>query len=198
MEILQDVKPYWIYDYDVAQRLDVNAEILRIKACELSLIQLRIKSLEAAEKEEIAAFYAKIIREVNPVCKIIMNDSVELCKKLDLDGVHLGQSDCSVCDARKTLGTAAIIGLTCRSHEEVVKALPLLEEGIVDYFGVGTVFQTTTKQGLKAKGLDFIKEILEKVPAEKLYPIGGITQNNAQLLYDLGVIHVAICSDLYL
>ena len=117
--------------------------------------------------------------------------------KLGLDGVHLGQSDSSVCEARKFLGEDAIIGLTCRSHEEVEAALPLLENGTVDYFGVGTVFQTTTKQGLQAKGLGFIKEVLQKVPSQQLYPIGGITQENAQELYDLGVLHVAICSDLF-
>ena len=190
-------EPYWIYDHGIAERYDLNRETLRKLAKKLALIQIRIKRLpEPAVKRE-AELLRDVIRESNPQCKIIMNDSAQICKELDLDGVHLGQSDGSVPDARKLLGPDAIIGLTVRSLEEAEEAQMLIKCKLIDYIGVGTVYETTTKPGLEAKGLDFIQEILTRFSPEVVYPIGGINESNIQALFDLGVQHCAISSSLY-
>jgi len=195
--LLEAVEPYWIYDYDVAQSLDPKASLLKSLAQDLKLIQIRVKSLEDLELKKQVKTYYDLIKEANPACYVIMNDHVDLCAEFAMEGVHLGQSDDSVFEARKSLGQKAIIGLTVRSLEEAQEAQGLLAQGIVDYVGVGTVFQTTTKQGLKAKGSEFIEEVFKLIPAEKVYPIGGINKDNLSELKKIDVKHVALCSELY-
>jgi thiamine-phosphate pyrophosphorylase len=190
-------EPYWIYDHGIAERYDLKRNILRELAKKLTLIQIRIKNLPGPAIIREAALLRDVIRESNSQCKIIMNDSAEICKELGLDGVHLGQSDGSAPDARKLLGADAVIGLTVRSLEEAEEAQMLVKCKLIDYIGVGTVYETTTKPGLEVKGLEFIQEILKLFPAETVYPIGGINESNIQALFDLGVKHCAISSSLY-
>ena len=196
-KLLEAGEPYWIYDYDVAQKLDDQGEKLKALVVDLNLIQLRIKSLQGSELKEQARTYACAIRKINPECAIIMNDHIELALELQLDGVHLGQSDDSVIKARETLGAESIIGLTVRSLEEADEAEKLYKDELIDYIGSGTVFETTTKQGLVAKGPGFIQEVQKRIPTERIYPIGGITAGNIDQLKAIDVKHVALCSELF-
>lgn len=196
-EFLSAGTPYWIYDHELAERYDVDRKKLKKLAKELVLIQIRIKALKGPALKREAELIRDVIRESNPACKIIMNDSAELCKELELDGVHLGQSDGSVPAARKILGPDSIIGLTVRSIEEAKEASIPMKCKVVQYIGVGTVYETTTKQGLEAKGLGFIEEILEMFPADAVYPIGGINEQNIGALYDIGIKHCALSSGLF-
>ena len=195
--LLKAVEPYWIYDYEVAQKLDPDHELLRRLAKGLKLIQIRIKSLSGDALRAQAKQYRGAIKEANPSCAVIMNDHIDICQDFAFDGVHLGQGDESVVEARKVLGKEAIVGLTVRSIKEAKEASVLIEDGSVDYIGVGTVFETTTKQGLVAKGPGFIEEVFTLVDTEKVYPIGGINKDNLSKLKGIGVRHVALCSELY-
>ena len=196
-DLLLDGLPYWIYDYDISQKLDYQGEKLRGFASQLKLIQLRIKSLQGSELFNQVRSYSEVIRQENPHCKIIMNDHISIALDLGLDGVHLGQNDDSVTEARATLGDDAIVGLTIRSAKEAKEAVIHINNGVVDYVGLGTIFNTSTKKGLQAKGPDFINEIQNIIPLSRIYPIGGINKNNLHELTEIDVLHVAICSELY-
>ena len=92
-DLLLDGLPYWIYDYDISQKLDYQGEKLRGLASQLKLIQLRIKSLQGRELFNQVRSYSEVIRQENPHCKIIMNDHISIALDLGLDGKI--KEDCS-------------------------------------------------------------------------------------------------------
>ncbi|WDE97517.1 thiamine phosphate synthase [Lentisphaera profundi] len=195
--LLKANEAYWIYDYTVAGKWDKDGSLLKSLSPGLKLIQIRIKELAGDALFDQAKKYFEIIKASNPDCQVIMNDHIDLCQEMGMDGVHLGQGDDSIVSAREILGESKIIGLTVRSLTEAKVAQDLIEAGVLDYVGVGTVFETTTKQGLQAKGPEFIKDVFTLIEANKVYPIGGINKDNIHLLKAVGVHHVAICSELY-
>ena len=104
-----------------------------------TFIQLREKNL--GEEEFLAE-----AKEIARLCKsyhvpFVINDNVEIAKKVDADGVHVGQSDMEALDVRKTLGEDKIIGVTAKTVEQALKA----QAHGADYLGVGAVFGTTSK-----------------------------------------------------
>ena len=105
----------------------------------------------------------------------IVNDRIDIALSVNADGVHLGQDDMPLPDARKILGPLAVIGITVHNEEEAERAI---KEG-ADYLGLSPVFPTSTKHdaGLPA-GLSLITRIrsLTSVP---LVAIGGINLENA-------------------
>ncbi|MBT9168928.1 MAG: Thiamine-phosphate synthase [Syntrophomonadaceae bacterium] len=106
---------------------------------------------------------------------------------IDADGVHLGQDDLPVSEARAKLGPKKIIGLSTHSLEQALAAssLPL------DYLGVGPVFTTPTKPDALPVGL----ELLEKVSRQLTVPfvaIGGIDETNLEQVLAVGARNVAV------
>lgn len=73
---------------------------------------------------------------------LIINDDVELCKEIDADGVHIGQDDLNLKEARKILGEDKIIGVSAHNYEEAKIAL----ENGADYLGVGAIFANSNKR----------------------------------------------------
>ncbi len=89
------------------------------------------------------------------------------------DGVHLGQNDISITLARQILGSQKIVGRSTTNATEMAKAL---EEG-ADYIGVGPVYETPTKAGKSAAGLEYVRYAAEHATVP-WFAIGGIDQNN--------------------
>ena len=105
-------------------------------------IQLRMKDAPLDEVEAVAL-------QLKPLCKeheaiLILDDHVELAKKLEVDGVHLGKKDMPIDQARQILGEAFIIGGTANTFEDVL----LHYRAGADYLGIGPFRFTTTKQNL--------------------------------------------------
>ena len=118
-----------------------------------TIVQLREKHLSGAALEEEA-------RSVQAVCRkhgvsFIVNDDVALAKKIDADGVHVGQSDMELTEARKILGPEKIIGVTAKTIELAQAA----QQNGATYLGSGAVFGTSTK--LDAKPMDH--ELLDAI-----------------------------------
>ena len=93
-------------------------------------IQLRMKEAPLEEVEQVAL-------QLKPLCKeheaiLVLDDHVELVKKLEVDGVHLGKKDMPIDQARQILGEAFIIGGTANTFEDVVQTLPRRS----DYLGI--------------------------------------------------------------
>ena len=152
------------------------------------VVQLRMKNADGREMLE----QARLIRGyADEMCKLfIVNDRVDIAMASGADGVHLGQTDMPVEDARRIMGDDAIIGVSVDNAEQAVAAA----EGGADYVGVGAIFKTVTKpdaaQGL---GLGAIYQVREAVDIP-VVAIGGINRGNIQDVIRAGADAAAVVS----
>lgn len=136
-------------------------------------VQIRMKD---ASDEEIS----RVVEDVKPLCLetetfLILNDRVELAKKLDVGGVHLGKTDMLPSKARLLLGPAAVIGVTANSIDDV-KAVRSLD---IDYIGMGPYADTRTKKNLAPiLGLEGIRNLCTEMEQLEInishVAVGGI------------------------
>lgn len=156
-----------------------------------TVIQLREKELD---REQVIkeALDIKSYLNAKSIPLIIDND-IEVTKAAGADGVHVGQDDCPVSEARKLLGKDIIIGATAHNVSEAVKA----EEDGADYLGVGAAFGSSTKVDAKAiVSLDEYKKITEAVSIP-VVAIGGIDETNIMRLKGLGLSGFAVVSAIF-
>lgn len=153
------------------------------------LFQLREKTLSKDEYKELA-FQARALADRYKAL-FIVNDHVDVAVDVRADGVHLGQDDMSISDARKMLGDEFIIGVSTHNIEEAVKAQ---EEG-ADYINIGPVFPTNTKPDVVSLGLDGIKKILPYVKVPFTF-MGGIKLDNVDGLKAFRPAAVAVITGL--
>ncbi len=156
----------------------------------VTCVQLREKN---SSKEEML----REARAVQPLCAayhvpFIINDDVETAKAVDADGVHVGQEDTSVLEARAVLGPGKIIGASAHNVEEARRAA---EQG-ADYLGVGAVFGSSTKQDASYLPMETLKEIRRAVDLP-IVAIGGITEANILNLSGSGADGAAVISALF-
>jgi thiamine-phosphate diphosphorylase/hydroxyethylthiazole kinase len=140
----------------------------------VTIVQLRAKNGSDDEVEELALQVQDLCKEYGVT--FIINDRIELAKKINPDGVHIGQEDLPYLEAKKILGEDKIIGLSTGTVEEAKQAGELN----VDYVGIGAAYSTSTK---KLKRLPIgprgIGEVLSHVPANiPACAIGGISLSN--------------------
>ena len=153
----------------------------------VAAFQLRVK--DASEHE-----LAKLAEPLQRICgdadvSFIVNDSASLAKRLGADGVHLGQQDGDVREARVLLGSQAQIGVTC--HDSRHLAMDAAEAG-ADYVAFGAFYPTTTKPSSYRPDpsiLSWWSSVFE-VPC---VAIGGINPVNAKPLVDAGADFIAVC-----
>lgn len=120
---------------------------------------------------------------------LFVNDYPDIAAAADADGVHLGQDDLPVKEARKVVGPEAIIGVSTHSVEEAVKA----EQAGADYVGVGPVFHTPTKDAGSPKGVELIHRVKDSIHIP-VVAIGGIHSGNLRQVLDAGADAVAVAS----
>jgi thiamine-phosphate pyrophosphorylase len=155
------------------------------------MIQLREKEMDAGPFLELAD-------ELRLLCAardvlFVVNDRVEAARLVGADGVHVGQEDAPVADARRLLGRGAFIGVSTHDAVELAAAL---QDG-ADYVGVGSVFATSTKgRHLPVSGAAALAPLAARaetfgVPA---FAIGGITPANVREVAAAGFRRVAVCA----
>ena len=149
--------------------------------------QLRVKNVGEHELARLAEPLQAICAEAEVT--FIVNDSISLAKRLGADGVHLGQSDGDVREARAVLGPGAQIGRTC--HDSRHLAMDAGEAG-ADYVAFGAFYPTTTKPSNYRPDPAMLSwwSALFEIPC---VAIGGITPDNAKPLVDAGADFVAVC-----
>ena len=157
-----------------------------LDAAPVAAFQFRVKGLDEHEAARLAEPLLAICaaRDVT----FIVNDSIGLAKRLGADGVHLGQGDGTVADARQRLGKDAQIGVTC--HDSRHLAMEAGEAG-ADYVAFGAFFPTATKQTefrAELNLLDWWQGIFE-IPC---VAIGGITPENCAPLVAAGADFLAV------
>lgn len=135
----------------------------------VSVVQLREKKLNVSEFLLLANAVQEILRPRN--IALIINDQVEVAKKCGAAGVHLGQKDLRIEDARAYLGQSSCIGLSVENIEQLPNALI----SSPDYLGVGPVFSTQTKEdAAPVLGTEKLAQILRVPKACPVVAIGGI------------------------
>jgi thiamine-phosphate pyrophosphorylase len=152
----------------------------------VAAFQFRVKDLAEHDAARLAEPLLRICadREV----AFIVNDSVSLAKRLGADGVHLGQDDGTVADARARLGKAAQIGVTCHSSRHL--AMEAGEAG-ADYVAFGAFFPSSTKDTKHVAEVDLLAwwSRLFELPC---VAIGGITAENCAPLVAAGADFLAV------
>ena len=155
-----------------------------------TFIQLREKDLDADS-------FLKEAVEIKELCAryhvpFVINDNVEIAKKIDADGVHVGQHDMEAFNVRAILGPDKIIGVSAQTVEQAV----LAEKNGADYLGVGAVFHTGTKKDANSISHETVKQICEAVNIPVI-AIGGISRENVMELQGTGVCGIAVVSAIF-
>lgn len=156
----------------------------------VTCLQYREKHLPFEEQLAEAKAIASLCRKYQ--IPFIVNDDVHLALACDADGVHLGQDDISIDEARKILGNQKIIGMTAHNVAEALKA----QSQGADYLGLGAVFPTSTKGNTIPLSLDTLRMICSQVNIPKV-AIAGITVSNIQKLTGSGIDGVAVVSAIF-
>lgn len=154
----------------------------------VTLIQIREKDASTREFYEVA----KEVKEVTSKYKIplIINDRIDIALAINAEGVHLGQSDMPINEARIILGKNKIIGISANTIEEAFAA----ENSGADYLGVGPVFYTGTKKDINTpRGINGLRDIIEKINIPSV-AIGGINKDNAKSVLATGVNGISVIS----
>lgn len=154
-------------------------------------IQLRFKNASEEELFDVAEKVKLLCRKHG--AKFIINDSIELAKKTDADGVHLGLTDESPIVARNILGKDKIIGGTANTIQDVLKRV----EEKCDYVGLGPLRFTSTKKQLSPiVGIEGYTSILEELKNKNIhipvYAIGGIILEDVDQLVKTEIYGIAV------
>ena len=155
-----------------------------------TLVQLREKDLSDCEFIQEAISVKRLCERFG--VPLLINDNVNVALRSGADGVHLGQDDLPLQEARKMLGPNKIIGISTHTVEEAMEA----EQGGADYVGVGSVFATQTKLDVNVLSIDYIREICQAVNIP-VVAIGGIKEENMDVLRNTGVAGIAVVSAIF-
>ncbi|MGN0055067.1 MAG: thiamine phosphate synthase [Atopobiaceae bacterium] len=155
-----------------------------------TFMQLREKNLG---HEEIV----RVARQLAPLCAardvpLVIDDDVEAAREAGVDGVHVGQSDMACERARAILGDDAIVGVSCQTVEQAVRAW----NAGADYLGVGAMHPTATKPEAADVSWDELRHICSATPLP-VVAIGGIDATNVRELRGTGVAGAAVVSAIF-
>lgn len=162
-----------------------------LEAGPVAAFQFRVKDVEQGEAERLAE-PLKEICDAHDVA-FIVNDDVDLAKRLAADGVHLGQGDGDLKDARAELGDQMQIGITCHDSRHLAMEAG---EGGANYVAFGAFFPTTTKETHHRPEVDILKwwSTIMEIPC---VAIGGITPDNCQPLVNAGADFLAVSGSVW-
>jgi len=177
---LKTCKIYLVTDEKACLGKDFYACIEEAIKGGVKIVQLREKNISTKD------FYEKALK-VKEICKnygalFIINDRLDIAQAVGADGVHLGQSDMPIEEARKILKDKFLIGATARNIEEAKK----VELSGADYIGSGAIFGTSTKDNAKKLEMEELKKIVASVKMP-VFAIGGININNVGSLKNIGL-----------
>ena len=155
-----------------------------------TFLQLREKHLDDD------AFLSEAI-EIQALCRkyhvpFVVNDNVAIAKKMNADGVHVGQSDMEAGNVRELLGPDKIVGVSAQTVEQAI----LAQERGADYLGVGAVFPTGSKDDADDVSLETLRAICQAVTIPVI-AIGGISEQNILQLSGSGICGVAVISAIF-
>jgi len=183
-ERLRTARLYFVCDARPEGR-DLEALLRAALSGGVDIVQLREKQLGRVEIERAADTFRRVCDTYS--APFIVNDDPELARACDADGVHIGQDDGSVAQARELLGPDALIGLSTHSEEQIAAAA----DADVDHISVGPIWETPTKAGRPAVGLDLVAHAAEHAP-HPFFAIGGIDPGNAAAVVAAGATRLCV------
>lgn len=163
----------------------LNELLPRVLEAGVDMVQLREKSMEAGLLLRHAETVRRRTSEFGAL--FVVNDRVDVALAAGADGVHLGQDDLPVDEARRQMGPVPIIGLSTHSREQFLTGL----KTDADYLAVGPVFVTPTKPGRPAVGLDLVAFGADRA-SKPMFAIGGINPGNLEDVVEAGARRVAV------
>jgi len=156
----------------------------------VTFVQLREKKLDEKSFLDEALQIQKLCRRYN--IPFIINDNVEIARKINADGVHVGQRDMKAGNVRAILGEDKILGVSAQTVEQAI----LAEKEGADYLGVGAVFPTGSKLDADDVSYETLKEICDAVSIP-VVAIGGISAGNVSKLENSGISGIAVISAIF-
>jgi len=183
---LSDLRLYLVTDPVLSRGYSVLEQIELALLGGVKIVQIREKGLPLTDYIKLASKALQLTRSHNAF--LIINDAVEVAKTTGADGIHLGQEDMPVKEARKIMGNGAVIGISVKTVDEAVCA----EEDGADYLAVNGVFPTATKEDLGyCVGLEGVKRIRQSTRLPVI-GIGGITLHNCRSVIEAGAHGIAV------
>ena len=182
--------------YAITDRRALPAGVTLAQAVEAALVG-GVTCLQLREKEASAGEILTLARTLLPLCRarrvpLLINDRVDIALAAGADGVHLGQDDLPLPEARTLLGPDRILGATAHTVDEALRAQA---EG-ADYLGVGAMFPTGTKTDTVPTSADTLKAICAAVSIP-VVAIGGVTAQNLPTLAGTGIAGAAVVSAIF-
>ena len=177
--------------YLVTDRTNVKDEEVFLTKIEdslkggVTLVQLREKNISTRE-------YIDLAKKVKVICDkfdvpLLIDDRIDVCLASKCAGVHLGDEDMEIKDARRILGDNYIIGATAKS---VARAVQCEKEG-ADYLGVGAIYPTKTHVKTKITSVETLRDINNSISI-KTVAIGGLNEDNIDVLKNSGASGIAV------
>ncbi|HCC47224.1 MAG TPA: thiamine phosphate synthase [Elusimicrobia bacterium] len=182
---------YVITDEKLMRRRDFVRKVAEAAAAGAGIIQLREKA--SSLRDRLALARAAVRAAHAHGAKLVINDDPELAALIGADGVHLGRDDASVEEARALLGRRAIIGVSC--YGDIDLAVRVQKAG-ADYISFGACFKSPTKPREALVPLSVFAEARRRLQVP-LVAIGGITPENAPLVYAAGADLVSVVSSVF-
>lgn len=176
---------YFIIDPSLCAGRGVADVVMAAVRGGVTMVQYRNKSSDMAHIMAEAAMLSELLKPEG--VPFLINDHVDVAFAVGADGVHLGQGDVSVLEARTKLGPDAIIGQTAFTPEHMAA----IDPAVVDYVGTGPFYATKTDKGKPVLGVEGFKAVAVLSPVP-VVGIGGITPENAQAVLDAGAAGIAM------
>lgn len=140
--------------------------------------------------KQLAIQCQQLCRQYN--VPFIINDDVDLAIELNADGIHVGQTDMSAQQIKAKINRPILIGVSINNLQQALEHNNIAE---IDYFGVGPIFATQSKQDAKAPvGIDFVSQLRQAGITKPFVAIGGVDTHCSQILRQKGATGIAVIS----
>ena len=186
---LSNCRLYGILDLGYVARDSVQSMASQLVEGGIDILQLRAKSFEVEVIKQIAIEVLHIAKDGG--VPFIINDYPDIAADVGADGVHVGQDDTAVTDARAIVGSQAIVGKSTHSVDQAVAT----NADQVDYIGFGPLYATPTKPEYPPIGAADIATVYQQVKVP-VFCIGGIKRHNLPDIVAQGAQRAVIVSGL--
>lgn len=169
--------------------ISITDKITKIINGGVTCVQLREKELPYEQFLKRALLIRKICKKRN--ITFIVNDNIKIALESDADGIHIGQDDLNILEARKLIGNK-ILGVSVQTPTQAIEA----EKFGADYLGIGAIFSTQTKKDASIVSLSTLKKISHDVFIP-VVAIGGLNLKNIEKLKNSGISGIAVSSAIF-
>ena len=187
----QQLRLYAVTDRSWLKPGETLAEVVE------TLLKAGVTCVQLREKGAEDALILQEARELKALCHrygvpFLVNDRPDLAQAVGADGVHVGQEDTGLTEARNLLGPNALLGGSAHTVEEALAA----QAAGADYLGCGAVFGSGTKHDVSWMPLETLTAICQAVDIP-VVAIGGVSLDSLPLLAGTGIAGVAVISGLF-